>query len=35
MDDGLTDPEMLQVGTVMLSTNDGAAPPALAVRVAV
>jgi hypothetical protein len=35
MDDGLTDPEMLQVGTVILSRNDGAAPPALAVRVAV
>ena len=35
IDDGLTDPEMLQVGTVMLNKKDGDVPPALAVRVAV
>ncbi len=35
IEDGLTDPEMLQVGTVTLSTKDGEVPPALAVRIAV
>jgi hypothetical protein len=34
IEDGLTDPDTLQVATVTLSTKDDDAPPALAVRVA-